>query len=250
MKSIMSRHSHPELVQANDGESQAEQCANCTLPPAAACPDCPAVRLGVLKDVVGSGVLHTLLAHETAPLSWGRENQFGLVRRGVLIRERIDAHGHATAIDAAGPACLVSFGLGIQPTHRGSSAFFAATDVMIVLFPNDAAEVIREGPLARDLLKLVATSLERVERIAEARGHGSADQKVASLLCALADTLSPPRKRDRMPADLQQRDFARLLGMRPETVSRSLSTLEKRGIIERGPDGLVLKDRTSLEQVE
>lgn len=229
---------------------QPEQCASCTQQSSAACPDCPAVRLGVFEGAVGQGVLHTLMAHEMAPLSWEQENQFGLVRRGVLVRERVDSQGHATAIDAAGPACLVSFGLGIHPANTaGSATFFAATDVMIVLFPNAAADAIREGPLAADLLRLLSSSLERVERIAEARGHGGADQKVASLLCALADTLSPPRKRDRMPADLQQRDFARLLGMRPETVSRSLSSLEKKGMIERGPDGLLLRDRARLELV-
>ena len=227
-----------------------DPCPGCTLQRETACPDCPAVRLGVLDGAVRRGVLHTLSAHETAPLLWEKENQFGLVRRGVLIRERVDSHGHATAIDAAGPACLVSFGLGIQPTAEGSASFYAATDVMIVLFPNAAVEAIHKGPLASDLLKLLATSLERVERIAQARGHGGANRKVARLLCALADTLSPPRRRDRMPADLQQRDFARLLGIRPETVSRSLSSLEKKGIIERGVDGLVLIDRDRLELVE
>ena len=66
-------------------------------------------------------------------------------------------------------------------------------------------------------------------------------------LDTLADTLSPSRRRDRIPAGLQQRDLAHLLGMRHETVCRALGTLEHKGAVMREPDGLRIADRTILE---
>ena len=58
----------------------------------------------------------------------------------------------------------------------------------------------------------------------------------------LAETLSPPRVRKRLPAGLQQRDLAKLIGLRHETFCRVLGQLESEGVIERDPDGILLVD--------
>jgi CRP-like cAMP-binding protein len=97
------------------------------------------------------------------------------------------------------------------------------------------------------IVALYASALDRLERIAHARSRSTALARVAALLCALADTLSPPRRLAYVPAALQQRDLAALLGMRHESVCRAVGTLARHGAVSRTGDGIALIDRAHLE---
>jgi CRP-like cAMP-binding protein len=157
----------------------------------------------------------------------------------------VDAYGAATAIDALGPG-------GATPLSEGgevSGGGYAADDALICLCPRRAlrAAVEEAPPTASDVISLHASALERVERMAEARGRSTALSRVASLVCALADTLSPPRRLDLIPATLQQRDLAALLAMRHESVCRALGALEDRRALLRGDEGIRILERSMLE---
>ena len=216
----------------------------------AACPDCPGPRLELLESLVGATRSECLLetgsvaARAPLPAAWSTRYEFGIVRRGVIIRQRLDASGRATAVDAAGAGCL----LPLRSAGR-AVAGYAAIDSMVCLCPTSTAKrtLVKDTRLGADLLQLQSDALERIERIAHARGRPSARARVAALLCALADCLSPPRQRECLPAGLQQRDLAALVGVRHETLCRVLGTLERSGGIERHPDGLRLLDRGAIE---
>ncbi len=212
----------------------------------AGCPDCPGARLGRFEALIGadkpSCAFETVKvpARAFVPPGWAERHAFGLVRRGVLIRQRAEG-GSTVAVDAAGPGCVV-------PLEAGASADYAATDLLVCLMPRAVFErALADAAVGRDLIDMQASTLSRVERLAAARGAASVRERVVQLLCALADTLSPPRRRERLPAGLQQRDLARLVGVRHETFCRVLGELEREGAIERDPDGLRLLDRAVLE---
>ncbi|MCA9605442.1 MAG: Crp/Fnr family transcriptional regulator [Myxococcales bacterium] len=222
-------------------------------PYSAACPDCPGGRRGVLKDLVGETkhacAFETVMvdARDFVPASWSERHAFGLVRRGVLIRQRLDEMGRATAIDAAGPGCLFP----IEHRDEGKSSItcdYAATDLMVCLCPAPLLdEVLDESRQAgRDLLALQLDAMERVERLTQARGAPTVQERVAMLLVVLSETLSPPRTRERLPPGLQQRDMSKLLGVRHETFCRALKQLEDAGAIHRSHDGLQIVDRERL----
>lgn len=222
-------------------------------PYSAACPDCPGGRLGVLQDLVGrtkhecSFETVTIAARDFVPNSWPGHHAFGLVRRGVLIRQRLDAAGTSVAIDAAGAGCMFPIEAG-SDASKSVACDYAATDLIVCLCPirvvNDVLD--EASPVGRDLLSLQSAALERVERIAQSRGAGNTRKRVASLLTALCDTLSPPRTRESLPPGLQQRDMSRLLGIRHETFCRGLRELERDGAIVRGANGIEILDRTLL----
>lgn len=224
---------------------------------AAACPDCPGVRLGKLQEIVGP-TKHacafetvTVEARAYLPPGWSERYAYGLVRRGVIIRQRADSAGRAIAVDAAGPGCLFVFD---PPSAHGAESVpcdYAATDAIVCLLPRAAFEraLADTRNVARELLELQQDAMRRVERLTQARGAPTVRERVASLLCVLADTLSPPRRRERLPPALQQRDLARLLGVRHETLCRVLGELEKEGAIRRDPDGLLILDQRALEAV-
>lgn len=218
-----------------------------------ACPDCPAARMEVFEPLVrgGKGLCQfpcvAVTARSTMPARWPESYAFLLVRRGVLVRQRIDARGRASAVDAAGPGCLVAF--ESREDRAAASSGYAATDALVCLLPRDAYDGIlsRGGDDARDLIGLHSQAMERLERLAHARSHQDAVSAVAAMLLTLADTLTPPRPRDRIPVGLQQRDIAALLGIRHETVCRALTHLETSGAVARDPDGIRIAERAILE---
>ncbi len=224
------------------------------VPFGAACLECPAQRQDAFPDLVGmtAGACAfqrvTLEPRVPIPGRWYGRYALGLVRRGVLVRQRVDSVGRATAIDAAGPGCLVPLGHVDGALAVGG---YAATRVLVCLLPADVLPNARgkDDSTAPDLVRLQLEALERVERIADARGRASVDERVAALLLALSDALAPPRGGAPIPSGIQQRDMAALLGVRHESVCRTLRKLEGRGAIARVPEALRIIDRAALEAV-
>lgn len=225
--------------------------------PGVVCPDCPALHDGTVFGALlptrpGTCAFRcaSLAAREAIPQRW-LEYGFGLVRRGVLIRQRVDGSGRATAIDAAGPGCLFPLAPWGGPSAVAAAAVFgyAAIDSLVCLCPSETLRAAAGGDatLAMDLARLQRLALERVERIAEARGRSKAAARIASTLGALADTLSPGRTCEQLPADLQQKDIAALSAVRHEAVCRVLGGLVKRGVVARSRDGLRILDRAQLD---
>ena len=211
----------------------------------AACADCPAARIGCFRESVDGGcqfVKASLSAGAPIPVAWGERYAFALVRRGVVIRTRAEKCGASTAIDCAGAGALVPW------SPLTSELGYAATDVLVCLYTRASvdAAIVREERTTRDILGGLSAALERVERLAEARGQVVAEDRVASLLNVLADTLSPPTRRERLPTGLRQRDLALLAGVRHESFCRVLTKLELAGGVQRSSDGLAIAGRERL----
>ncbi len=224
-------------------------------PSQVACPDCPAIRQGVFEHMIkgprASCAFQCLTIENRAqiPDRWFGTYGVALIRRGVMVRQRVDAQGRATAVDAAGPGCLVSLN---EPAGPTGAAAYAATRLLVCLCPNESIDrelELKSDGTAPDLVRMQREQIDRLERVADARGRTTVQSKVSALLCTLADTLSPPRRRSRIPSGLQQRDMALLLGVRHESVCRALGQLEKKGAVRREPDGIRITDRTLLETI-
>lgn len=215
------------------------------------CPDCPVKprgALGALVDVATSRcALPSLLvpARHALPPQWFGAYGLALVRRGIIVRQRVDAGGSAVAIDAVGPGGAAP----LLDSAEKASGGYAADDALVCLVPTPAlwGALDAGAPAANYVVALHLAALERVERIADARGRATPTRRVAALLCTLADTLAPPRRLGTVPAALQQRDMAALLAMRHESVCRALGALERRRCLVREGDGIRLLDRARIE---
>lgn len=219
------------------------------------CLDCPATRTSCFSGLLPAVseregarscafVKATLPARAALPLAWIERHAFVLVRRGVLVRVRGDASGEIAAVDCAGPGAYVA--LPASPDLRELG--YAATELMVCLCPRDVTAHFLQNDLehARDVVNAMTSALERMERLAFARAQPTAERRVASLLAAIADTLAPPRRKQRLPHGLQQRDLARLAGVRHESFCRVLGDLERRGLVRRDPAGLEILDHEGL----
>lgn len=90
------------------------------------------------------------------------------------------------AIDAVGPG-------GAMPLFErdgAASSGYAAADVLVCVCPRRSlqAAIDAGAPSSAQIVGLHLAALDRVERIASARCHTTAVARVATLLCALADT--------------------------------------------------------------
>jgi CRP-like cAMP-binding protein len=220
------------------------------LPRLRICPDCPSTRAGLLEPLVerATGCAFRCLsveARQPFPARWRGEFSLALVRRGIIVRQRVDLQGRATAIDIAGPGSALPIG----PAEDDGAAAYAVDDAMLCLCPSNVMEGAVDGGRqeARDVVRAQASMMVRIERIAEARSRATSTARVAGMLLAIADTLSPWHRLEIVPAAIQQRDLAALLALRHESVCRSLNTLTKKGVIERTVQGLRIVDRAALD---
>ena len=197
-------------------------------------------------------------ARQPLPVRWRGEYTLALVRRGIVVRQRVDPTGRAAAIDIAGP----SSALPIAALSDEGAAAYAVDDVMLCLASAETLDAALTqdhqrrrasggagGSFTKDLVLAQSAMRERVERIAEARTRTAAVSRVACLLLAIADTLSPALRLTTIPSSIQQRDLAALVALRHESVCRAIAKLESRGIVARTPNGLQIVRRAELETI-
>jgi hypothetical protein len=214
-----------------------------------ACPDCPATHAHVFDELLPHPQhpcafrVATIGERETLPHAWFGAYALGLVRRGIVVRQRVDGTGGATAVDVVGPG-----GALLLDGNEANVSGYAAAEAMVCLCPSLTLEpTCISMPTTRDMLRLHTVALERMDRLANARNQPTARARVAALLTALAEVLSPPRKLEVIPQHLLRRDLAALLALRHESVSRALAQLERSGAIRRTRDGVALLSREALE---
>jgi CRP-like cAMP-binding protein len=217
--------------------------------PGRSCPDCPAVHASVFDAILPRAGHACALgaiavgARETLPHTWFGQYALGFVRRGVVVRQRIDAQGQATAVDVVGPGSAFT----LDPAS-GTASGYAASDALVCLLQSERLDAACNEVLsAHDMMRVQRAALERMDRLADARNRATARARVAALLLALADVLSPPRRLDTVPSDLQRRDLAALLALRHESVCRVLAQMERTKAIQRTAEGVVIVNRTALE---
>jgi CRP-like cAMP-binding protein len=220
------------------------------------CPDCPMARVDVLASMIPPRAavcaFRCLAVRARAPVPprWFREFGMGIVRRGIIVRQRVDAHGRAIAVDIAGAGGLVPLAMAIGGEDANASGY-AIGDVLLCACTTDVmrASMDAERQTPRDVLHLHAQALDRMERLTDARGRMTVVERVAAMLLVLADHLTPLRPTEVVTADVQQTDLAALVSARQETVCRAMCALERRGLIARNVDGVRIVDRARLEAV-
>ncbi|NWG53043.1 MAG: helix-turn-helix domain-containing protein [Hydrogenophilaceae bacterium] len=140
------------------------------------------------------------------------------------------------------------FGLEAGPEHRYSAE--AIVDSRIALMRRSTIEAQAHGDagLAQALWKLTAQELDRLQEHMLLLGRKSAVQRVAAFLLEMADRGDGG---DSIELPMSRSDIADYLGLTIETVSRTLSQLERDGFI-RLPSTrtIVLRSRRSLAHID
>ena len=114
----------------------------------------------------------------------------------------------------------------------------AATDVRLCQFPRSVVErIIRDSPdMEHRLHQQILRELDEAREWMLTLGRKNAQEKVASFLVMIATHIDPERDAvvDSISIDLplKRADIADFLGLTIETVSRQITNLRKKGVIE------------------
>jgi CRP-like cAMP-binding protein len=209
-----------------------------------ACPDCPAFRVRapsqLLPGPTSECAFESLRIDARSPLPdrWHDGAALALVRRGIVVRQRVDSRGRVVTIDAAGIGSVV-------PVDTTGARLWAVSDAVLCLLPPTGAEIWSRRNGA-DVVGMLRVVLDRVERLAEVRGRSTSIARTALLFCVLGDTLTPT-PRSFIPAEIPQRTMAAIAGLRQESVCRAIKRLVKRGWVMRDERGFQILDRPALE---
>jgi CRP/FNR family transcriptional regulator, nitrogen fixation regulation protein len=208
----------------------------------------------LLHDCDQQTVKDGILAFRRGPIRYSREAMIAcegdptdyiyVVVSGVVRSCKTHRDGSRSIVAFHLPGEL--FGWSGEPVH--SLSLEAATDTLVFFLKRSAllAAAIRDGRIATYLLAATTNELRRVQdhslllsRLAECR--------VATFLIDLSLRLGTTSYVD-LP--MSHRDIADHLGLTIETLSRTVTTLEKSGSIARSWRRiLVLRNRVSLTQI-
>ena len=125
--------------------------------------------------------------------------------------------------------------------HRHSAA--AIGEVELYRFPRDQlAALVRSNPKLMSLLVDFATrQLNLAQDQLVMVGKGSAEERVLFFLTTWRDRIAALKPfHQYLPLPMWREDIADLLGLTIETVSRTLSKLEKKNVIRVVPKGVIL----------
>jgi CRP/FNR family transcriptional regulator len=170
--------------------------------------------------------------------------------RGAAKMSTIDRDGTERIVALVHPAGM----LGQMFAPAATLHVTALTDSEACLFPRVQFETLRDArpALARRLLSELGRELDDSRALIDLISKRQAKGRVTALILAFSRAASPAPCHDETAFELPltRGEMAQLLGITIETVSRTLTVLEKERLIRReGSHGIVILDRDGLEQL-
>ncbi len=139
------------------------------------------------------------------------------------------------------------FGLESSSSHRFSAEAVSEAIVIAVKRSTLASLAQTDAAIARELWQMTARELDHVHDQMVLLGRSSAMERVATFLLEMSS-----RSENRLEFELpmSRQDIADYLGLTIETVSRTISAIERKGLIElAGSRKVRLKSRAALRNL-
>jgi CRP/FNR family transcriptional regulator, anaerobic regulatory protein len=137
-------------------------------------------------------------------------------------------------------------GMPFADRHRFSAD--AIGEIAVYRFlRSELMRFVQSSPnIMRRLMEFAARELDMAHHQLMLLGNGSAEEKVATFLVNWRDRLTRLTDVSQpVPLPMRRQDIADFLGLKLETISRTLAKLEQRNVIRLAPKGVLL---TGLEQ--
>ncbi|PWB80103.1 MAG: Crp/Fnr family transcriptional regulator [Methylocystaceae bacterium] len=168
------------------------------------------------------------------------------VAAGAARRCALQADGRRRILDLLFPGDFFGFG----ENGETATTIEALVDGTIVLrYPRREIEALADAdpPTARAIRGMAFATISRLETQISLLGRVNAVEKVGAFLLALEERQNAGG--DRLTLPVSRCDIGDFLALSPETVSRSLSSLERRGAISfAAPRDVDIVDRIALRE--
>lgn len=193
------------------------------------CPICSTLEAKIVEQLMASLALKTFKRNE-AIYNLG-EDSLGLflISKGSVKLSKNTLQGKEVVMQILQEG--QTFGeAGVLGQPKNLETATASTNSQIFFFPREKLVTLCEShpTLFHSLLSSLFHSLSQLHQVIENIGLHSAKEKVWSYLCQLSP--EPNSRIVRLSA--KKHEVALLLGLRPETLSRTLSEIEELGFIK------------------
>ena len=165
---------------------------------------------------------------------------FGLAKGYVRLYKRT-ADGRRQIVAFALPGEL----LGMPFAQAHSCSADAIDNVVLCRFPRaDFVNFLQTAPdTMLQLIEFATRELDMALRLSALLGHASAEERVTTFLFDRRNRLVAPGARSQfVPLPMLRQDIADFLGLRLETLSRTLAKLGAKNVIRIVPKGVVLNE--------
>lgn len=198
------------------------------------------------KEDLISGAIHALrpkgsiLVHEGDPI-----NSIIIVRSGRIKTFRTDSDGQEYVLDVLHDGQAIWHGVFMEEqTYHYSVGCLTDVDLYVIRRPHFEALIKNNPRVAIGLVHMLGAELFEAEEKIMMLGIRDPQRRLAEYLLYRDERCVGPEIR------LKLQDIAGSVGLRPETVSRTLSTFERKGMLRRvGQGRLLLLDRSALHDV-
>jgi len=139
------------------------------------------------------------------------------------------------------------FGLESSGSHRFSAEAICETVVIAIKRTTLAALAQTDAAIARELWQMTARELDHVHDQMVLLGRSSAMERVATFLLEMS---SRAQNHNEFELPMSRQDIADYLGLTIETVSRTISAIERKALIElAGSRKVRLRNRAALRNL-
>ena len=222
-------------------------CSTCPVRDRAAC---SALGEQERDELARAGRTRVLARGETLFTAGESERACATLISGMLKVTRIRADGSERILALIHPAGFV--GELFQPFAKHDIVALGESRLCVFAGSSFDAALDRYPALARALLRRTQEDLYASRELLALSGSGSARSRVTGSLLAMARAASqsPCHGTESFDLPLTRGDWADMLGLTIETVSRTLTALEREGAIKRGGSrGIELVDPARLSEL-
>jgi CRP/FNR family transcriptional regulator, cyclic AMP receptor protein len=161
------------------------------------------------------------------------------------------AQGKVLVLGFYGPGTILGLAAAILGrTHATTAEALSPTGVVFVSRKEFVREIQGDVTAARQVAELVSEACYFIlSKMAAVELSQSAGQKLARCLLGLLGHNVRESENAHTKLDLSQEVIAQMVGLSRETVTRLLSQLRRRGVLDWNRSAVVVRDRAALEKL-
>jgi CRP-like cAMP-binding protein len=201
-----------------------------------------------LDQVTSHAVTRTHPANRVILLEndWGGSVYF-IIDGWIKIRTH-NVDGKEVTLNIVGKGEIVGEMAALEESPRSTDAITLTTTTVSSIPSQDFVNLLKSEPLAGiRLSQLMAKRLRQLNRRLRLREADSLS-RVADTLLFLAEGQGQKSSQGTTIPNLPHRELSSISGLARETVTRSLTKLEKKGLIQRQQETLCIPDLVALEK--
>lgn len=211
-----------------DGLLRAQSCAACDIRMQSICADLSPSEFARIEQIMA----RRHVAKDRAILAEGEPNDclYVIVEGSFRLSKYLeDGRRQITGFLFKGDCC------GVRPSDASAYSAEALEDSLVCQFPHgQLEEFARTSPSVKDrLIARGQTEYHKAQDHIVLLGKKTAEERVESFLNNVAESVGETQENGQRvaPLPMSRQDIADYLGLRLETLSRTLATLKKKGVI-------------------